>query len=82
MKNSESSISWNTKFYVLLASMMAVFTFISTEGEYALAAGSIIILLIVLIIDLFAVISHKYHKVWRIIKIIIAIILTLLLLIG
>lgn len=82
-KSFDREVSWNTKFYVLLAFFMALFAFLF--GEYddkALFAGSVIALCFVLMVDYYKIISIRYPKTWRLIKQVVIGLVILLTLLG
>ncbi len=81
-KKFNQDISWNTKFYVLLAAIMVVFAFLSEGNDYSLIVGSIIALLVVWIIDYYVIVSRRYPKIWRIIKIAVISTLVILIILG
>jgi len=81
-RESSNLVSWNTKFYILLAVLLGAFTLSSSGDEISLAVGAFIALFILLVVDLLEVVSHRYHGAWRVVKIGFAILLTLLILIG
>ena len=75
-------VSWNTKFYFLLAFLMVLFSFLMNGTETAFFVGAIISLIIVLIVDLYLILSKRYTNTWRVIKFIIVLIIVALTLIG
>jgi len=75
-------VSWNTKFYFLLAFLMVLFSFLMNGTETAIFVGAILSLIIVLIVDLYLILSKKYSNTWRVIKFIIVLIIVALTLIG
>ena len=82
-KSFDKEISWNTKFYVLLAFFMAFFAFL--HGGYddtALFTGSVLALCIVLLVDYYKIISSQYPQIWRVIKQIVIGLVILLTLLG
>ena len=81
-KSFDKEISWNTKFYVLLAFGMVLFSYIMNGTETGIFLGAIISLLAVLILDFYLILSKRYSSTWRIIKIILVIIIVALTLIG
>jgi len=81
-RSFNKEISWNTKFYVLLAFCMILFSYLMNGTETGLFVGAVISLIIVLMVDLYLILSKRYTKTWRIIKIIIVLIIVALTLIG
>ena len=81
-KSFNKEISWNTKFYVLLAFSMIVFSYLMKGTETGLFVGAVFSLLLVLIIDFYLILSKRYSKSWKVIKIIMVIIIVALTLIG
>ncbi|MDF1698427.1 MAG: hypothetical protein P1U56_21430 [Saprospiraceae bacterium] len=81
-KSFDKEVSWNTKFYVLLALAMVVFSYVMNGTETAIFVGAIMSLLIVLLLDFYLILSKKYSKSWRIIKIILVLIIVAMTLIG
>jgi len=75
-------VSWNTKFYFLLAFCMVLFSYLTNGTETGLFIGAIFSLIIVLIVDLYLILSKKYSNTWRVIKFIIVLIIVALTLIG
>ena len=75
-------VSWNTKFYVLLAFSMVVFSYLMKDTETGLFVGAIFSLFLVLIVDFYLILSKKYTKSWKVIKIILVMIIVALTLIG
>lgn len=81
-KSFDKELSWNTKFYVLLALSMLGLSFIADGTELGIFIAAIISLVLVLALDLYLILSNKYSRSWRIIKIVIVIIIITLTLIG
>jgi len=75
-------ISWNTKFYILLAFCMILFSYLMNGTETGLFVGAIISLIIVLALDLYLILSKRYTKTWKVIKFMIVLIIVALTLIG
>lgn len=81
-KKVQNDVSWNTKFYVLLAGLMAAMAFFKSTDESNILKGSLIALFIVTIVDLLEIIYHRYTSAWKIIKILFVVGLFILVLIG
>jgi len=81
-KSFDKEVSWNTKFYVLLAFCMIFFSYFMNGTETGIFVGAIISLIVVLLVDLYLILSKRYSSSWRIIKIILVIIIVALTLIG
>lgn len=81
-KSFDKEVSWNTKFYVLLAFCMVLFSYLMKGTETGIFIGAVISLLLVLLLDFYLILSRKYSKSWRIIKIILVMIIVALTLIG
>lgn len=81
-KSENKNISWNTKFYVLLAGLMTVFALSAGVDESNTIKGGLLALFIVTMIDLLEIIYHNYSRAWKVIKVSFFIILLLLIIIG
>ena len=81
-KTFHNQISWNTKFYVLLAFCTVFFSFLMKNTEAGLFAGAVVSLLVVLLLDLYLILSSKYTRSWKIIKYILVLVIVALTLIG
>lgn len=81
-KSFNKEISWNTKFYVLLAFCMVVFSYFMNNTETGLFVGAVFSLVVVLAIDLYLILSKKYTKSWKVIKIVLVMLIVALTLIG
>lgn len=64
------NISWNTKFFVLLAFVTVIISFWLQGSPAAIVVGSVIALSLVLVVEYFQVFSLRHPKAWRVIKII------------
>lgn len=82
LKSFNQDLSWNTKFYVLLASIMLVFAFFTEDTNNLLLGGSALALLSVWIVDYYKIVSRNYPKMWRIVKLIIISSLVILIILG
>ena len=81
-KTFHNEVSWNTKFYVLLAFCMVLFSYFMNDAELGLMVGAVVSLFIVLFVDLYLILSKRYSKSWKVIKYILLLIIIALLLIG
>lgn len=81
-KSFNKEVSWNTKFYVLLAFCMILFSYFMKDTQTGLLVGAFFSLLLVLILDFYLILSKKYTKSWKVIKIILVMIIVALTLIG
>jgi hypothetical protein len=81
-KSFDKEVSWNTKFFVLLALGMVLFSYFFRGTETGLFIGALVSLVMVLILDFYLILSKRYSKTWRIIKIIVVMIIVALALIG
>lgn len=81
-KSFDKQISWNTKFYVILAILMVTFSFVFRDYEAGYFIGAVIALLCVLLLDFYLILSKKYTNTWRWMKIVIVVIILALTLIS
>lgn len=81
-KTFNNQVSWNTKFFVLLAFCMVLFSYILGGSETGVFIGAVVSLLLVLIVDMYLILSKRYNKSWKVIKIILVLIVLALTLIG
>jgi hypothetical protein len=65
-----ANISWNTKFFVLLAFVTVVISFGLGGSSEAIVFGSLVALSLVLIVEYFKVFSIRHPKAWKVVKII------------
>ncbi|MBT8232194.1 MAG: hypothetical protein KJN84_06180 [Bacteroidia bacterium] len=86
MKNKPDSLnrtlSWNTKFFFLLAFVLVTVGFIFQDTEMGISLGAILALLAVLIIDYYKILSVRFPKTWRAIKFIVVVLIIALTLIS
>ena len=82
LKTFDKQISWNTKFYVILAILMALFSFLFRDQEAGYFLGALGAIFCVLLLDFYLILSKKYTNTWRWIKIIIVILILALTLIS
>ena len=75
-------LSWNTKFFVLLALTLVVVSYFYNDLEYSLAVGSFVALLVVLIVEYSQILSVRHPKTWRAVKFFVIMMVILLTLIS
>lgn len=74
-------LSWNTKFYLLLAIVFIIANVIFYRFDNGFAISMIIALTVLLLVDTFLVFSKNHHSTWiNLIRILITIIILLLIL--
>jgi len=80
-KEFNSRLSWNTKFYLLLAVAFIISNLIFYSYENGLAISMVVSLIILLLVDAFMVFSKNHHTSWlTLVRILLTIIILLLIL--
>ncbi len=81
-KKFNQTVSWNTKFFVLMAFILVLVSFVFNENPMAITVGSMLALSSVLVLEYYEIFIHRHPKTWRIIKHLIIGIIILLALIS